>query len=213
MAIVQNPITGRTRGKFASAVFSKQFGKNTMRSKPIEVRNPKTAGQVTQRTKFTECLDFFRPILSTIRLGWKERAVGKSAFNACQGYNLKNAFADPAGPPYIEYDKIRIADGTLEPLLTPTLISTVVGLVEVNWGDNIGVGNALATDKISLVLYNPSKDEFQENIGGKQRDEFVINIFGLSGWSGDDVYAYAFCRSADGLIASTSQYCGQVTVV
>ena len=31
MAIVQNPITGRTKKKFGSAVFSKQFGKNTMR--------------------------------------------------------------------------------------------------------------------------------------------------------------------------------------
>ena len=29
MAIVQNPFTGRTSGKFAGAVFSKQFGKNT----------------------------------------------------------------------------------------------------------------------------------------------------------------------------------------
>ena len=42
MAIVQNPITARTKKKFGNAVFSKQFGKNVMRSKPMEVKNPQT---------------------------------------------------------------------------------------------------------------------------------------------------------------------------
>ena len=40
MAIVQNPITGRTKKTFGTAVFSKQWGKNTMRAKALEVKNP-----------------------------------------------------------------------------------------------------------------------------------------------------------------------------
>ena len=43
MAIVQNPITGRTRKKFGTAVFSKHYENNTMRSRPIQVDNPEQA--------------------------------------------------------------------------------------------------------------------------------------------------------------------------
>ena len=53
MAIVQNPITGRTKKAFGSAVFAKQYGKNTMRTKPLEVKNPKTLKQKMQRSKFS----------------------------------------------------------------------------------------------------------------------------------------------------------------
>jgi len=57
MAIVQNPITGRTRKKFGTEVFSKHYENNTMRSRPIQVSNPQTEGQVRQRSIFAQTVD------------------------------------------------------------------------------------------------------------------------------------------------------------
>lgn len=51
MAIVQNPITGRSRNKFGTAVFSKQYGKNTMRAKPLDV-NQKVKKKTMSLIKF-----------------------------------------------------------------------------------------------------------------------------------------------------------------
>ena len=65
MAIVQNPITGRTRKKFGTAVFSKHYENNTMRSRPMQVSNPRTEGQVLQRSKFAQTVDLIRPVSYT----------------------------------------------------------------------------------------------------------------------------------------------------
>jgi hypothetical protein len=51
MSKVQNPITGRSRGKMGNAVFSKQYGHNTIRSKALTVKNPNSADQQIQRGK------------------------------------------------------------------------------------------------------------------------------------------------------------------
>ncbi len=71
MAIVQNPITGRTKQKFGPAVFSKQFGKNTMRTKPIEVKNPKTPDQMNQRNKFSLMVAGGRELLPMLKISFK----------------------------------------------------------------------------------------------------------------------------------------------
>ena len=80
MAIVQNPITGRTRKKFGTAVFSKHYEKNTMRSSPIQVSNPRTEGQVRQRSKFAQTVDLIRQVLPIV--------------NDAYSYTLKNMSPD-----------------------------------------------------------------------------------------------------------------------
>lgn len=52
MTKVQNPIIGRSRGSAGGMTFTKNYDKNIMRSKPFEVKNPRTTAQVTQRNYF-----------------------------------------------------------------------------------------------------------------------------------------------------------------
>lgn len=54
MSKVQNPVIGRAKGSAGGMTFAKQYNKNTMRAKPFEVANPRTAGQVTQRDYFAK---------------------------------------------------------------------------------------------------------------------------------------------------------------
>ena len=53
MAISQNPITGRMRQKMSNVVFSTVFSQNVVRSKPLTVRNPKTAKQTKHCLLYT----------------------------------------------------------------------------------------------------------------------------------------------------------------
>jgi len=52
MAIVQNPITGRSSGTYAGAVFATQFGKNVLRSKPVSVSVSQSDASKLARQKF-----------------------------------------------------------------------------------------------------------------------------------------------------------------
>ena len=57
MTKVQNPIIGRARGSAGGMTFAKNYDKNTMRAKPFEVKNPKTAAQTNQRDFFSQVSD------------------------------------------------------------------------------------------------------------------------------------------------------------
>ena len=113
MAIVQNPVTGRTKKKFGSAVFSKQFGKNTMRTKPIEVRNPKTLPQKQQRAKFSLIVELARLIMGFVRVGFKQAATGMSQFNVFVQSNISTAISGVFPNYAIDFTKIIVSKGTL----------------------------------------------------------------------------------------------------
>lgn len=67
MAIVQNPITGRSSGTYAGAVFATQFGKNVLRSKPVSVSVSQSDASKLARQKFkalTQAVNELLPALS-----------------------------------------------------------------------------------------------------------------------------------------------------
>lgn len=51
MGKVQNPLTGRMSGQVGNNIFAKQFGKNTVRSKPLEIKDANSELQQDQRGK------------------------------------------------------------------------------------------------------------------------------------------------------------------
>jgi hypothetical protein len=80
MAIVQNPLTGRSSGKFANAIFSKNYQKNIIRSKPIEVANPKTIAQELQRNRFKAAQAYVSMLLQLFRIGFYYGSDKSSAY-------------------------------------------------------------------------------------------------------------------------------------
>ena len=52
MAIVQNPLIGSARKSVGGMTFARVDGKNILRTKPFQVKNPKTQAQVDNRERF-----------------------------------------------------------------------------------------------------------------------------------------------------------------
>jgi hypothetical protein len=92
MAITQNPIIGKAKQKFANAVFSGQFGKNTMRSKPFSVKNPRTEGQVLTRDRMRLLGSLLKQVKSSINQAYRSSIKGMSPINHVVGVNMKHAF-------------------------------------------------------------------------------------------------------------------------
>ena len=108
MAIVQNPITGRTRKKFGTAVFSKHYEQNTMRTRPMQVSNPRTEGQVKQRSKFAQTVDLIRQVLPVVNDAYSNTLKNMSPFNKIVSINSKNIFVE--GTNEIDYTKVQFCD-------------------------------------------------------------------------------------------------------
>jgi hypothetical protein len=156
MAIVQNPITGRTKKKFGTAVFSKQFGKNTMRSKPVGVKNPNTIGQSTQRTKFTTIVNLIRQVLPLINKVYAGSLKNMSPFNKIVSINLKNAFT--GDPPVLDHKKVILCDFEGSTVRSVVLTAEQNQLINVEWDPNTADPDELASS-LTFILFNCSTNK------------------------------------------------------
>ncbi|MCK9613832.1 MAG: DUF6266 family protein [Bacteroidales bacterium] len=213
MAIVQNPITGRTKQKFASAVFSKQFGKNTMRSKPIEVKNPRTPEQVNQRNKFSLMIALARQLLGMLRLSFKNMAVSMSAFNSFVASNIKTAITGTPGSYTIDYSLLVISKGPLFKTSNITAGNELASKVKRTWAPPIDPLDSANLDLLYAAAYNEDKNEWFFGPTATTRQTGLDQQDVPATWSSDTVHVYSFFVSPDGAQCSDSVYSGTVVVL
>lgn len=92
---VQNPLTGRSSGSFAGAIFSTWKGKNVVRSKPIEVKPSNTLAQIKNRNRLKATAEASKGCRIIIDKTFKPEAVGKTEQNVFVSKNLQNVNIDP----------------------------------------------------------------------------------------------------------------------
>ena len=156
MAIVQNPITGRSKKKFGTAVFSTQFGKNVMRTKPLEVKNPKSDEQVKQRSKFSITVDLVRNVLPLINEVYAGSLKKMSPFNKVTSLIVKNAFVGE--PPVLDHTKVDLCNFEGSSVRNVSLLALPNQVMEVSWDPGTNIQEELDSD-ISFVLFNCSTNK------------------------------------------------------
>lgn len=136
MAVSQNTLIGRTRQAVGGVIFSKWKGLNTLRSKPIQVKNPRSEGQRSQRVKWQILNALFRPILFILNAGFGSLAVNKSAYNVAFSKNVDAI--DSSNPDSPSYDPraLRISEGSLFfPPNAPDIVVGLGGVVTLTFDD------------------------------------------------------------------------------
>lgn len=213
MAIVQNPITGRTSGKYATAVFAKQFGKNTMRSKADKVHNPKTLAQQEQRAKFSLMVEHARTYMDFIRKGFKQSAVGMSQFNAFMKTNILNVITGTFPSYSIDFTKLIVAKGTLTGADGATATAIAGKKITVAWTDNSGTGDALATDRAMILILNKTSKKVVQDVTTKTRFDATMQLTVPAPWVGQQVYVFISFANEAGNRVADSTYVGTATVL
>ena len=97
MAIVSNPLIGKSKQKLGGVVFTSWKGRNVLKTKPLTVANPKTEGQLNQRAKLVDVLRVYRANNAVLNVGFNEAAKTISAYNAMMSENMKNSFVSATG--------------------------------------------------------------------------------------------------------------------
>ena len=151
MAIVQNPITGRSKKSFGTAVFTKMFGKNVIRTKPLEVKNPRTEGQVKQRNKFATIVAIVKQVVSLLNEIYGKSLTNMTPANKITGLNVKNAFT--GDPPVLDHTKVALCDFIGSALSEVTLTGDVDQAMNITWDPNTVNEDELAS-KLTFVLFN-----------------------------------------------------------
>lgn len=151
MAIVQNPITGRTRKAFGTAVFSKSYGNNTMRTKAMDVKNPRTEGQVRQRNKFATTVELVRQVLPLINEVYAGSLTSMSPFNKITSINVKNAFVGE--PPELDHTLVVLCDFVGSSVENVTLTGQDNQVMDIAW-DPATTNSADLASLLTFVVFN-----------------------------------------------------------
>jgi len=212
MGKISQGILGGFSGKVGNVIGGNWKGIDYMRVKPASVANPKTEGQVDQRSKFSTVLLFLQPLQGFLKVGFHAYAVKMTEFNSAMSYNVKNAITGEYPDYAIDFESALVSRGALIGALNPTVNSPGVGQVQFNWVDNSIDGNAGPTDKVMVLVYNPARNESVYVTNGSARNTGTHILTVPDQYSGDTVYAFIAFISEDGKEVSNSKYVGEVVV-
>lgn len=213
MGKINQGILGGFAGKVGNVVGGRWKGINYMRVKPASVSNPKTDGQVGQRSKFAIVLQFLQPMKEHIKIGFRNYAVKKTEFNSAMSYNLNNAVIGEFPDFAIDYSSALVAKGSLPMALNADGGSDLVGNLQVTWSDNSEQWKANSTDKASILVYNETKAEAISAKTGASRFDGSYQIQLPPSYQNETVEVFVSFISEDGKELSNSVYAGSVTII
>jgi hypothetical protein len=212
MGKINQGILGGVSGQVGNVIGGTWKGIDYLRIKPSSVANPRTEGQVDQRSKFSTVLRFLQPMTDFLRVGFKLYANRMTQFNAAMSYNLNNAITGAYPNFMIDYSSALVTRGNLTGAANGAATSPSAGSVEVTWTDNSGSGSAQVTDKSLIVLLNTTRSEAVFTTAGPARDDAAATIPVPSEYSGEDVEVFLGFVSESGTKVANSVYLGSVTV-
>ena len=212
MGTIKQGILGGFSGKVGTVVGSSWKGISYMRGRAQSVRNPRTEGQVEQRSKFALTLNFLKPITAYIRTGYKTYANKQTAFNAAMSYIVKNAIGGTSPNYDLDFSSVLVSRGSLTQPAN-TNVSVASGKAAISWTDNSGQGDAQSTDVAMPLAFNTDKGEAVFSTAAATRVDQSAELNFPADWNGDTVELYIGFASADGINVANSVYLGSHSVV
>jgi hypothetical protein len=207
MAVTQNTLIGSSRGKVGGTVFTKQFGKNVLKSKPLSVANPNTLKQQDQRVSLTKTVALYRSISAVINQTFKSQAVGMSAFNAFTSKTKLSAFTYSGdGNPVFVPGSLLISKGTISPVAaTGKEIDIPAKSVSVDFPTTLSDASQASTDKAVIGLYNATSGTLRASVTNAMRSAGTATAtFDNVNLAGDNYFVYVAFIAADGAKSSDS---------
>lgn len=157
------------------------------------VANPRSDAQVDQRSKFSLLAAALSHCSGFLKYGFHDLDGYKTGnyYSAAIGYNMKldGVFTGVAPDYELDYGKIVMSQGNVDLPYSPSA-SAEGATVTFTWSDNSGMGNALASDKIAVLAYNPTKGQSVYNPELADRSERNGTLALPTAWVGDTVMVY-----------------------
>lgn len=209
MAILPQGILGGVKNKIGNVVGSSWKGIPVLKSKPLSVANPRTAGQVSQRDAFALASQIGSQILASwIKPFWDRFASKQSGYNAWVSANVPFM----AGGTISDYTDLIMSNGKLT-------AATSIALVADASSDSIAITPTVptlnqfsaASDVAQAVYYNATKDYWivSGDLGARSAAPYSVTDTAMQ--TGDVLHVWLAYKRADLTYVSPSTY--QTTTV
>lgn len=202
----QGPLGGFS-GKLGPITGSSWKGKAVIKARPLSFNDANTVLQQQNRAKFKLLIQFLSVIYGFIIYGFKKQAVDITEMNAAFSANFNDGFTGTYPAYSLNYSKLLVAKGNVDNPYSPA--AQVQGTdLSISWTDNSGIGNALETDKVMFLAYNPVKKQAIIVTDAADRSTRQASYSLPTAWVSDSIEVYLAVRRAEGDDTSTSLYLG-----
>ena len=216
MGKIKQGILGGFSGKVGPVIGASWKGKAIMRARALSVHNPNTDAQKHVRAILTLVSKFIGKVNDAVKVGFHNYAVGVTEQNAAVKTNIAEAVQGTGELVSLDWTKVVLSRGSLP---NPNNLSAEAVEdehdIKVSWKGNTGVTReALATDKVHVVLYNSDRKTALYDSTGERAaagTTKTVTIDHSADWAGDSVQVFLFTTSLDGKLTSESVRITEVT--
>lgn len=208
-------VHGGFSGRIGNVIGAAWRGVDYMRSLPRKSNKPATEAQLKQRLIIRLVMGFLRPISGLIRIGYQSYKSGKTPLNAATVALIDKAVTGVYPNLNIDFPHVMFSKGhLLKPMLTG-MESVATAKIKFDWLNNTplyGTSTA-ATDRATLLVYNPVKEEFVTAEDVAVRTGLTFTLIVPANWIGDDVHGWMSFVSTSRREVSDSVYAGVTAVL
>ena len=212
MGTYNKGIMGAFSGKVGPVVGASWRGKEVMRSLPRRSNKAASPMQTMQRLKFSSVIGFIGPIYPILSRYYGANVGEKTRVNRAMAYHIKEAMVYNDPDFEFVYNKVQISKGYLTGIQGGAIASTAANTIDFTWQDNSGQGEALATDKLVVGIYDPETKNWIYSLAVADRSATAGSLLLPPTLSGFTVEVWALFASADEKRFATSTYLGNVVV-
>lgn len=197
MGIIRRGILGGFSGKVANVVGSSWKGIAVMRALPLSVTNPKTVGQVEQRSAFSIISKFASSILTVwVKPLWDRSAQSMSGYNAFIQQNVDIVKADVD----LNIENLTMAKGKLGATPVSAIVVSASNEINLNW-DKVPSGSyQMSTDRLYLLVFDKDNKLIASSSGTVKREDEILMVDNVPTTSGDNYYIVSCFAREDGTI-------------
>lgn len=203
MARLNQGILGGISGKIGNVVGSSWKGIAVVKSKPLSVANPRTAGQIAQRSSMSKIVQIAAIMLSdTIKPLWDRFAQKKSGYNAFVQANIANCDVNGLVNPSL----FVMAKGKMiSPSINAAVASASSNECVIYFPQTSEDPFALDSDLAYAAVYSATHQLWATNNIKTERNfgECVVNISPQI-LAGETLYIYLAFKRADGTVVSNT---------
>lgn len=198
MGIIKRGVLGGFSGKIGNIVGTSWKGLAVMKSLPLSVANPRSTGQVSQRTKFTSMSQLASALLGVLIIPyWNRFASQMSGYNLFVMQNIANAFTSVG-----DFVGLLLKTSPSTIGVTPIVsgeANASTSRVTVDWIDSLSISGSLESDQAYVTIIDSDGVLLSSGMTSstRQNAEALITLDGAI-TQNQHIFVYLFFVSADG---------------
>lgn len=203
MGKLKNGILGAVSGKVGNVVGSKWKNLNTIKAYQPQVKNPKTLGQVKNRTVFSTTVNLCKQVLPFINEAYGTIS-DMSPYNKAVSYNCKNAFILTGSTPVLDHTKVSFCENEGSSVSNVTVTGMTGQVMKLNWNANTTIMEELSS-LMSVILIDSKSNKIVSFKDCVPRSASTISLTVPSTWVGDMVSTHMVTSDYSQLINSKAR--------